>query len=110
MSRYLVNQIEREPRITQLVGLAGPVFAFIDAQRKTDWLDGYVDTDLAGFVLTGADTAKSGVPFLSTTRPGVFAAGDVRSGSTKRVAAAVGEGSQAVTFVRQDLAATFAAR
>lgn len=86
------------------------MFVFIGAQAHTDWLGGYVETDHAGFVLTGTDTQAAGVPFLETSHPGVFAAGDVRSGSTKRVAAAVGEGSQAVTFVHQHLAATFAAR
>ncbi len=135
MSRYLINQIEREPRIqlhtgTQLVSLtgrdrlesvrvqhaetgiqeleAGAVFVFIGAQAHTGWLDGYVATDAAGFVLTGAATGATSVSFLGTTRPGVFAAGDVRFGSTKRVATAVGEGSQAITFVHQHLAATFA--
>jgi thioredoxin reductase (NADPH) len=135
MSRYLIDQIEREPGIrlhprTELVGLyghqrleqarvrthgagesdldAGSVFVFIGAQAHTGWLDGYVTTDRAGFVLTGSDTGQTETAFLGTSRPGVFAAGDVRAGSTKRVATAVGEGSQAVTFVHQHLAATFA--
>ena len=65
-----------------------------------------------GFVLTGADAAASGRwelerdPYLlETSVPGIFAAGDVRSGSTKRCAAAVGEGSMAVQFVHEHLAA-----
>lgn len=88
---------------------AGSVFVFIGAQTQTGWLDGYVATGRACFVLTGADAGAPGAAFLGTSRRGVFAAGDVRAGSTKRVAVAVGEGSQGVTFVQQHLAATFAA-
>jgi thioredoxin reductase (NADPH) len=87
------------------------LFLFIGADPNTAWLRGCVDLDGKGFVLTGtelsgstADTERwrsvSRVPFLlETSLPGVFAAGDVRSGSVKRVASAVGEGAMAVSFV-----------
>ena len=65
--------------------------------------------DRAGFVLTGPETGDPTVAPLATTRSGVFAAGDVRSGSVKRVAASVGEGSMAVSLVHRHLAATLAA-
>ena len=71
-------------------------FSFIGADPNTDWLAGSgVALDPKGFVLTGAE-AGDGRRQLETTRPGVFAIGDVRSGSVKRVAAAVGEGAQVV--------------
>jgi thioredoxin reductase (NADPH) len=86
------------------------LFSFIGADPRTDWLPESIATDSNGFVLTGAAIAQSphwGIrrtPFLlETSRPGVFAAGDVRSGSVKRVASAVGEGSMAVQFVHQYL-------
>ena len=87
------------------------LFLFIGADPKTDWLRNCVDLDRRGFVLTGTGLpqetaanerwrAAGRAPFLlETSLPGVFAAGDVRSGSTKRVAAAVGEGSMAVSLV-----------
>jgi thioredoxin reductase (NADPH) len=87
------------------------LFLFIGAGAKTDWLRGCVELDRKGFVLTGpalppgtADVERwrlaARSPFLlETSLPGVFAAGDVRSGSAKRVASAVGEGSMAVSFV-----------
>src|SRR5271166_6832193 len=72
------------------------LFLFIGAEPNTDWLSGSgVALDSKGFVLTGADTAENRRP-LETSRRGVFAIGDVRSGSVKRVAAAVGEGAQVV--------------
>jgi thioredoxin reductase (NADPH) len=92
------------------------LFLFIGADANTDWLRGCVELDRAGFVLTGADlppgTAESErwrsmgrAPFLlETSLPGVFAAGDVRSGSVKRCASAVGEGSMAVSFVHAHIA------
>jgi thioredoxin reductase (NADPH) len=92
------------------------LFLFIGADAKTAWLRGCVDLDPKGFVLTGtalsASTAETDrwraagrTPFLlETSLPGVFAAGDVRSGSAKRVAAAVGEGSMAVSFVHAYIA------
>jgi thioredoxin reductase (NADPH) len=92
------------------------LFLFIGADANTAWLRGCVELDRKGFVLTGTslppDTAElerwraaGRAPFLlETTLPGVFAAGDVRSGSVKRVASAVGEGSMAVSFVHEHIA------
>jgi len=86
------------------------LFSFIGATPRTDWLPPEIERDAKGFVRTGPDLARSTLwtavrpPFLlETTRPGVFAAGDVRSGSVKRVASAVGEGSMAVQFVHEYL-------
>ena len=91
------------------------LFLFIGADANTEWLRGCVELDRNGFVLTGRElppgTADSGSwralgrqPFLlETSLPGVFAAGDVRSGSVKRCASAVGEGAMAVNFVHQHL-------
>ncbi len=86
------------------------VFSFIGAVPRTDWLPPEVERDEKGFVRTGPALAtsphwKAGRPpyLLETSRPGVFAAGDVRSGSVKRVASAVGEGSMAVQFVHEYL-------
>jgi thioredoxin reductase (NADPH) len=86
------------------------VFLFLGAQPSTGWLGDCVTLDKAGFVLTGADTGDKWTADrpphdLETSRPGVFAAGDVRSGSVKRVAAAVGEGAAAIQAVHQYLAA-----
>ena len=72
------------------------LFLFIGADPNTDWLYGSgVALDRKGFVLTGVGTTENRQP-LETSRPGIFAIGDVRSGSVKRVAAAVGEGAQVV--------------
>lgn len=80
------------------------LFLFIGAEPNTDWLSGSgVALDSKGFVLTGADTAENRRP-LETSRRGVFAIGDVRSGSVKRVAAAVGEGAQVVAVLHTVLA------
>ena len=78
------------------------LFLFLGALPCTEWLDGAVERDDNGFVLTGsaADTDD----LLETSVPGIFAAGDVRSGSTKRCATAVGEGAMAVHFVHARLA------
>ena len=92
---------------------AKAVFVFIGAQPHTEWLDGQLATDDAGFLLTGRDVQGEDLAeydgdrplFLETSRPGIFAAGDVRSESIKRVASAVGEGSMAVKLVHQRLAA-----
>jgi thioredoxin reductase (NADPH) len=92
------------------------LFLFIGADANTDWLSGCVELDRTGFVLTGTAlpqgtaelerwraAGRAPLP-LETSLPGVFAAGDVRSGSAKRVASAVGEGSMAVSFVHEHIA------
>jgi thioredoxin reductase (NADPH) len=89
------------------------LFSFIGASPCTDWLTGSVGTDDKNFVLTGTALQRPHTPdaaapardpyFLETTLPGVFAVGDVRAGSVKRVASAVGEGSMAVKLVHQVL-------
>jgi thioredoxin reductase (NADPH) len=86
------------------------LFSFIGAAPRTDWLPAEIEKDAKGFVRTGPALAQSGdwsarrPPYLlETSRPGVFAAGDVRSGSTKRVASAVGEGAMAVQLVHEYL-------
>jgi thioredoxin reductase (NADPH) len=91
------------------------VFVMTGADPNTRWLDGCVALDTKGFIKTGPDLsaedlsrakwplARSPYP-LESSLPGVFAVGDVRSGSSKRVAAAVGEGSSAVLSVHQVLA------
>jgi thioredoxin reductase (NADPH) len=100
------NKIERVP--------ATSMFIFIGALPRTDWLAGTVERDDRGFVLTGPDVMSNGQhpkgwtldrdPFLLETNvPGVFAVGDVRHGSVKRVASGVGEGSVAVQFIHQYL-------
>jgi thioredoxin reductase (NADPH) len=87
------------------------VFTFIGAVPRTEWLPLEIETDDAGYIRTGRAAAHSPnwsrprPPFLlETSWPGVFAAGDVRLGSVKRVASAVGEGSMAVKFVHEYLA------
>jgi thioredoxin reductase (NADPH) len=141
MSRYLVDQIERNDSIelvthAQVVELDGEgelervtiadtrsgersqtaaraLFVFIGALPHTEWLQGQLATDRAGFLLTGRDLPdrdlvefNGDLPyFLETSRPGIFAVGDVHSGSIKRVASAVGEGSMAVRLIHQRLAA-----
>jgi thioredoxin reductase (NADPH) len=88
------------------------VFVFIGAQPRTGWLPPSVAVDAKGFILTGADAAHSALWPLTdrkpcaveTTCPGVFAAGDVRSNTTKRVAFAVGDGALAVTCAHRVLA------
>ncbi len=86
------------------------VFSFIGADPRTAWLPLEVERDAKGFIQTGTAVAQSSYwtsarqPFLlETSRAGVFAAGDVRSGSVKRVASAVGEGAMAVQFVHECL-------
>jgi thioredoxin reductase (NADPH) len=96
------------------VGLAA-MFVFIGARPQTEWLPASVARDTRGFVLAGSELLLDGVRprwrlerrphLLETSMPGVFVAGDVRSQSMKRVASAVGEGSMAVHFVHEYLAA-----
>ncbi|MFG3098020.1 FAD-dependent oxidoreductase [Streptomyces sp. NPDC048202] len=145
MSRYLVDQVERHPKIevllhTEVRGVSGEqkleslnvednatgerreiramaLFVFIGARPRTDWLRGVLALDEKGFVLTGADAEAAadadrwdslgrGPLLLETTLPGVFAAGDVRSGSVKRVASAAGEGAIAIRLVHEHRQAT----
>ena len=90
--------------------LATPaLFSFIGAAPRTDWLPPEIEKDAKGFIRTGLGarsarwTAVRDPYLLETSRPGMLAAGDVRSGSIKRVASAVGEGAMAVAFVHQYL-------
>ena len=141
MSRYLIDQIERHPRITvrprtQVTALLGTdelegvelldtdrrqtsvlavrgLFVFVGAQPATGWLAGQLAEDAHGFLLTGSNIPEAQLEdrdwaplFLETSRPGVFAVGDVRSGSVKRAATAIGEGSMAVRLVFERLQAT----
>jgi thioredoxin reductase (NADPH) len=101
-----VNKVTGQRRTVRAPGL----FSFIGAVPRTGWLPPEVERDDKGFVRTGPALAQSPhwsrrrSPFLlETSRAGVFAAGDVRSGSVKRVASAVGEGSMAVQFVHEYL-------
>ncbi|TIO47984.1 MAG: cyclic nucleotide-binding domain-containing protein [Mesorhizobium sp.] len=133
MSRYLVERIEAQPNIevlteTEIAALEGhegnldqvrwrnrvtgtettrPIrhlFLFIGADPNTDWLANCnVALDAKGFVRTGPDAAPGHGP-METSRNGVFAIGDVRCGSTKRVAAAVGDGAQVVAALHGYLA------
>ena len=133
MSRYLVDRIRGLSNVevltqTSVTGLEGSdgmlqairwrrrgsaeevrhpmrhLFLFIGAEPNTDWLSGSgVVLDAKGFVLTGADSGSNRRP-LETSRRGVFAIGDVRSGSVKRVAAGVGEGAQVVATLHAFLA------
>jgi thioredoxin reductase (NADPH) len=86
----------------------GNLFLFVGADPATGWLDGCgVKVDRAGFVLTGVQDGQNGerpVPALETSVPGVFAVGDVRSGSVKRVGGAIGEGAQVVAALHGFLA------
>ncbi len=102
----IVNNQTKETREIKTVA----VFSFIGAVPRTDWLPDEIETDKKGFVKTGTLVAGSSLwtlrrqPFLlETSRAGVFAAGDARLNSVKRVASAVGEGSMTVQFVHEYL-------
>lgn len=129
MSQYLIDRIASLPNVeihvgTEIVGVEGDrkdglsaatfadsatgerrryairhLFLFIGADPNADWARDCVETDSRGFVVTGG-----GALSLETSLPGVFAIGDVRAGSTKRVAAAVGEGAAAVAQIHAKLA------
>jgi thioredoxin reductase (NADPH) len=140
MSRYLIDQIERQPRVsvhlhTEIREVHGDdelksvvtednhtgerqtidtraLFVFIGADPNTAWLTGSITLDDKGFIPTGQDALYSDADHdptrsqrlskpLETSVPGVFAAGDVRSGSVKRVASAVGEGSMAIRQIHE---------
>ncbi len=144
MSQYLVDRIEEAPNIhvqptVQVAAVdgkdrlesvtleniktgdretvpAGALFIFIGAMPRTDWVEGVVQRDRYGFILTGPEVMLNGRrprdwwserdPFwLESSVPGIFVAGDVRSKSIKRVASAVGEGAMAVSLIHQHLAA-----
>jgi thioredoxin reductase (NADPH) len=127
MSDYLIRELERyrvavraRSEIAQLHGTQGQLeaatltdgerlplaylFLFLGAAPCTDWLDDTIGRDENGFILTGAASGADNL--LGTTVPGVFAAGDVRAGSTKRCATAVGEGAWAVQLVHAHLASS----
>lgn len=132
MSDYLIQRLERDPKVTvhprtEVAALHGEgglsgvdlrrnvdgslermdakaVFLMIGAAPFTDWLGGAVALNDKGFIKTGTDVAVGVSPF-ATSLPGVFAVGDVRAGSVKRVASAVGEGSVVVSDVHRYLAA-----
>jgi thioredoxin reductase (NADPH) len=142
MSKYLIDQIEETENIRVLLHSyvvdvkgetnleeitiantdtdevqtvpATSLFIFIGAVPRTDWLNGLVERDERGFILTGLDLKRDGRrlhgwtlgrdPFLlETSVPGIFAVGDVRYGSVKRVASAVGEGAIAIQFIHKYL-------
>ncbi len=143
MSQYLIAQMENTPNVTIRAGVtvtealgedrlealrvsdrssgeeevvpAFALFIFIGATARTDWLDGIVERDKHGYILTGPDVMRSGKrpagwdqrrdPFLlESSTSGIFVAGDIRFRSVKRIASAVGEGSMAVQFIHGHLA------
>lgn len=143
MSRYLIERIERTSNIvvhlnTTVTDAGGTghlewlelcdttsgetrrvpayaLFVFVGAAPRSEWLDGTLDRDEKGFLLSGVDYLRDAAPswplarqpyLLETTMPGVFAAGDVRRGSVKRMTVAVGEGAMAVQFVHDYLRET----
>ncbi|MFJ4469579.1 FAD-dependent oxidoreductase [Streptomyces sp. NPDC089424] len=148
MSRYLVDQVERHPRVevmlhtevTEAIGhdvleeldvvdnrtgghrrlAVRSLFIFTGAEPHTEWLAGIIALDSRGFVLTGPQAQEAcahpevwhgrgrSCMTLETSLPGVFAVGDVRSGSVKRVASAVGEGAMSIHFVHRYLGRTAA--
>ena len=125
MSDYLIAELERHgvavrgrSEVAELHGSRGQLdavtlqdgerlpfsslFLFLGAEPCTDWLGGSIARDAKGFVLTGSEAGADGL--LETSVPGIYAAGDVRSGSVKRCATAVGEGAMAVRFVHERIA------
>jgi thioredoxin reductase (NADPH) len=131
MSRYLADRIEGIDRIRVLVHSearavrggrfleevviadltsgerqavpAKAVFAFIGSTPQVGWLGHQIELDDHGFVRTGGQLGP-GRRLLETSRPGVFAAGDIRSGSAKRVGSAVGDGALAIRLIHEYLA------
>jgi thioredoxin reductase (NADPH) len=126
MSHYLASRLDADPRIsvefdvevsalhgadrleavtlrnvktgtTRLIDTSA-LFIMVGAWPNTEWLSGLVELDDKGFVITGAEVGAPVSPF-ATSRPGIFAVGDVRAGSVKRVASAVGEGSVVISSV-----------
>ena len=129
MSHYLIEELERygvavrdRSEVAELRGEDGRLegvaltdgaelpfsflFLFLGASPCTEWLGDAVARDEKGFVLTGDEAGADGL--LETSLPGVYAAGDVRAGSIKRCATAVGEGATVVRFVHERLAAAAA--
>jgi thioredoxin reductase (NADPH) len=142
MSQYLIDQIKQTPNIkveynssvAEVHGTerleaisvyctesgetntypANSLFILIGAMPHTNWLEGVIERDERGFILSGTDLMRDSKPprgwnldrapgLLETNVPGIFAVGDVRKGSVKRVASGVGEGSVAISFVHQYL-------
>ena len=130
MSSYLTTRIEADPSIqlwtrTEVTALDGDdhlsavtvtdrdsgestrlksaaLFIMIGAAPNTDWLGDCIELDEKGFILTGPD-ARPGASGFETSHPGIYAVGDIRSSSVKRVASAVGEGSVVVSQVHRFL-------
>jgi thioredoxin reductase (NADPH) len=133
MSQYLISRIERSPRITlhthsEIVRLEGQdslefvtwmnggsgepvrkpissVFVMIGAEPNSGWVYGTVKLDEKGFVLTGGPWGFEATSF-ATSIPGIYAVGDIRAESVKRVASAVGEGSVVISNIHRYLART----
>ena len=131
MSQYLISRINKSPRITlhtdsEIEKLDGElalesvtwtnrrtdetttkpvsgVFVMIGAEPNSGWLYGTVKLDAKGFVLTGGPDGFQSTPY-ATSAPGMYAVGDVRANSVKRVASAVGEGSVVISDVHRYLA------
>ncbi|HWY89613.1 MAG TPA: FAD-dependent oxidoreductase [Solirubrobacteraceae bacterium] len=131
MSRYLIDELERygvavrdQSEVRALHGEEGRLesvtltddstlplsflFLFLGASPCTDWLGEMVARDANGFILTGRDAGAEGL--FETSVPGIYAAGDVRAGSIKRCATAVGEGATIVRFVHEQLSPTAVSR
>jgi thioredoxin reductase (NADPH) len=136
MSQYLIDRIKVQPNVEVCIGCevqalegsdwlkgvhylkgrpsgalesavldASYLFIFIGAIPQTVWLKDKIDLDEKKFILTGRGVSPDALLF-ETSLPGVFAAGDIRAGSIKRIAAAIGEGSSCIAMIHQYLAAT----